>query len=134
MTVVKSQRTEGELTVITKARDLADYTVTICSNEKYFPKRYRWCLTGKIVNSAIEIHMLCLKANAVYVRDDEDYQLRKRYQTMALSETYALEGVMDIAYRTFGVDADRIDTWSRKLHDVQNLIRAWRKKELRGNG
>ena len=55
MSVVKSKRGEGQLLVITKANELATYTIKICSNEKNFPKHYRWCITSKIVDAAIEI-------------------------------------------------------------------------------
>ena len=50
MSVVKSKRHDGLLAVITKANELAVYTIKICSNEKSFPKHYRWCITAKIVN------------------------------------------------------------------------------------
>ena len=72
-------------------------------------------------------------ANSVYVKDENDYLLRKEYQTKALAETYALLNMIDIAYRTFGIDSDRIEYWTRLVSDTQNLIRNWRKKELRGN-
>ena len=133
MSVVKSQRQEGKLAVITKAGELATYSIHICSNEKNFPKRYRWCITSKIVESAINISNYTNMANSVYVKDENDYLLRKEYQTKALAETYALLNMIDIAYRTFGIDSDRIEYWTRLVSDTQNLIRNWRKKELRGN-
>jgi hypothetical protein len=55
LTVPEGKRTQSKLSVQTKAIELATYTITICSNEKNFPKRYRWCLTSKIVDTAIEI-------------------------------------------------------------------------------
>lgn len=133
MSVVKSQREEGKLAVITKAGELATYTIHICSNEKNFPKRYRWCITAKIVECAVNISNLCNMANSVFVRDDDDYLLRKHYQTEALAETYAMLNMIDIGYRTFGIDSDKIEYWTRLVYDVQNLIRSWKKKELRGN-
>ena len=39
MSVVKSKRKEGQLTIFTKASNLAEHTIKICSNEKYFPKK-----------------------------------------------------------------------------------------------
>ncbi len=56
MAVPEGKRTESKLAVQTKAIELAIYTVTICSNEKNFPKRYRWCLTNKIVDTALEYY------------------------------------------------------------------------------
>lgn len=130
MSVVKSKQSEGKLVVITKACDLAEYTLKICANEKTFPKRYRWCLTSKIVESAMNINNGVNMANSVFVRDETDYILRKRYQTQALAETYALLSMVDIAYRTYSLDTARVEHWTRLIYDVQNLIRNWRKAEI----
>jgi hypothetical protein len=130
MSVVKSKQSEGKLVVITKARDLAEYTLKICANENTFPKRYRWCLTSKIVESAMNINNGVNMANSVFVRDDTDYILRKRYQTQALAETYALLSMVDIAYRTYSLETARVEHWTRLIYDVQNLIRNWRKAEI----
>ena len=55
MAVPEGKRTESKLEVQTKARELANYTTTICSNEKIFPKRDRWILTNRIVNTVLTI-------------------------------------------------------------------------------
>ena len=104
MSVVKSKRGEGQLVVFTKASELAAFTVKICSNEKNFPKRYRWCVTGKIVDSVLEIHRCITQANAVYVSSKADYELRETLQKQALSASYAALSLMDVAYRTFILD------------------------------
>lgn len=130
MSVVKSQRGEGQLAVITKARELAAYSIKICSNEKNFPKRYRWCITNKIVDAAIEISNYAVMANSVFVKDETDFKLRKQYQTKALSATCALLNMMDMAYKTFGIESDRIEYWTRQTVEVQTLLRNWRKTDI----
>jgi hypothetical protein len=45
MSVVAGKRKEG-LRAITKARELADHTISLCNNSKHFPVRYRWCFTN----------------------------------------------------------------------------------------
>lgn len=132
MSVEKSKQSAGKLVVITKARELAEYTLKICANEKTFPKRYRWCLTSKIVESAMNINNGVNMANSVFVKnnDESDYILRKRYQTQALAETYALLSMVDIAYRTYSLETARVEHWTRLIYDVQNLIRNWRKAEI----
>lgn len=130
MSVVKSKQSEGKLLVVTKSRALAEYTLRICANEKNFPKRYRWCLTAKIVDSAMNISNGVNMANSVYVRDETDYMLRKRYQTQALAETYALLSMIDIAYHAYNLETARVEYWARLIYDVQNLIRNWRKAEI----
>ncbi len=131
MSVVKSKREVGKLAAITKANELAMYTIRICSNEKHFPKRYRWCITNKIVESVLEINNLSNKANSVYVKDKDDYLLRKRFQTAALAETYSLLSMIDIGFRTFGIDSKKIKHWTGLVLEVQNLIRSWRRNDYR---
>lgn len=129
MSVVKSQREETELTVITKANELTAYTIKICSNEKNFPKRYRWCITSKIVESSINIGNNIIKANSIYVQSAEDLAARSRYQKEALIETYALLNMISIAYETFGIESDRVKYWTQLVTSVQTLIRNWRKSD-----
>ena len=131
MSVVQSKRGQGELEVLTKARELATYTIKICTNEKSFPKRYRWCITNKIVENAIEINSNIGKANDVYVTDGEDYRLRKEYQNRAISEVGAIIGNIDIAYRVFGIDKDRTKHWVGLIIEVQTLLRAWKKSDIK---
>lgn len=129
MSVVKSQREETELAVITKANELTAYTIKICSNEKNFPKRYRWCITSKIVESSINIGNNIIKANSIYVQSAEDLAARSRYQKEALIETYALLNMISIAYETFGIESDRVKYWTQLVNSVQTLIRNWRKSD-----
>lgn len=129
MSVVKSQREETELTAITKANELTAYTIKICSNEKNFPKRYRWCITSKIVESSINIGNNIIKANSIYVQSAEDLAARSRYQKEALIETYALLNMISIAYETFGIESDRVKYWTQLVNSVQTLIRNWRKSD-----
>lgn len=129
MSVVKSKRGKPRLEVITKAIELSSYTIHICSNEKNFPKRYRWCITNKIVDYTIEICNNLNMSNSIYVSTKSDYQLRKQYQSKALVSTYALFTMMDIAYRTFSIDDDRMEHWTGLVLDIQNLTRSWIKSD-----
>lgn len=125
MSVVKSKQERGELAVITHAAELAKYTVHICMNENNFPKRFRWCVTNKIVDDAVDINRLINAANSVRVDYPEDYRMRQSFQKKALSDTYSLLASMTVAHSVFGIDAGRRECWSRKVYAVQNLLRVW---------
>ena len=132
MSVVKSKRAQGRMRVITKSHELAEHTIRICSNEKNFPKRYRWCITAKIVDSAIEISSNLERANAIFVKTQKDYELRREYQLKALAETYSLHNMMRLSFDFFGFDTDKMCYWTMLLRDTRNLIRNWIKSEQRG--
>jgi hypothetical protein len=83
MSVVKSKRGESDLAIINKSRELAVYTARICSNEKNFPKRYRWCITSKIVSDAFDIYGNIRKANTIFVKIRPDYDIRRQCQNKA---------------------------------------------------
>lgn len=129
MSVVASKRGLGHLAVSTKANELASYTIKICSNEKNFPKRYRWCLTEKIVDSAIAISVNVTMGLSVVITCSEDYQTRRQYQNKALAKTYSLLSLIDIAYLSFGVKDSRVQYWTGLITEVQVLIRGWREAD-----
>jgi len=125
MSVPKNKRTEGELAVITKARDLRLYTLKICSNENNFPKRYRWCLTNNIVSMVNDITDLIISANAVKVDFTQDKYRRLERQKTALELTESLLDNISVAYELFQLKSNSVEYWTRKVDDVQKLLRAW---------
>lgn len=132
MSVVKSKRKSKKqpLQVITKANNLTTHTIRICSNENNFPKRYRWCITSKIVDAAVEIARNATIANSINADSDREmYSLRKKYQTVALANTYSLLTLIDIAYNTFSLEGDKVDYWIGLVEEVQNLLRNWKRSD-----
>ena len=87
MSVVKSKRGKSKFEVLVKANELAAFTIRICSNEKNFPKRYRWAITSKIVNEAIDICRYIRKANKRVLNREmlKEYKKRRKYQNKALA-------------------------------------------------
>ena len=129
MSVVKSKRGESDLDVVTKSIKLAVYTIKICSNEKNFPKRYRWCITNKIVDDAVDICGYIRKANEIFVKLKVDYDVRRKNQEEARGTIDSLLGKMDIAYGLFGMSDDRIDHWTSLVIEVKRLLGNWIKSD-----
>ena len=145
MTVIKSKRKFTPLQAITETQKLVMYTIQLCTNEQRFPKRYRWCLTQKIVDAAISVKANAAKANSVYVHDGDCYKLRRSYQQRALAELSALEVLMDTAYNLFaGLRQSKpattkeepkhqkginISAWSCQLITVRKILLAWKKAD-----
>lgn len=129
MSVPSSLRGEGQLVVITKTNALAEHTIKVCSNEKLFPKRYRWCITADIVKAAVDISGYTEMANSVFVNDASDYALRNQYQTKALATTYSLLNKIKLAYTVFGLESSKVEYWTGLILEVQNLLRKWRKSD-----
>jgi len=124
MSVPESKRAEGELKVITKSRELTARTLRICSNEKHFPKRLRWCFTSHICKECNEMLSAIIKANSVYVLTEEDAQLRIRYWREALAFSSSFAMYIDLAMEMAEVKLDTIRSWRVELEEVRNLIRS----------
>lgn len=131
MSVVESKREEGKLRAATKAKELAVYTIRICSNEKNFPKRYRWCLTNEIVRAALQINCCIEKANSVRYKNatEGELEIRRKYQTIAIAETYSLANLISIAKTLYGLNGDKVEYWTRLVKSVRTLARSWKNSE-----
>lgn len=131
MSVVESKREEGKLRAATKAKELAVYTIRICSNEKNFPKRHRWCLTNEIVRAALQINCCIEKANSVRYKNatEGELEIRRKYQTIAIAETYSLTNLISIAKILYGLNGDKVEYWTRLVKSVRTLARSWKNRE-----
>lgn len=126
MSVPKTKRSKSRLAIVTKSIQLATYTVQICSNEKHFPKRYRWCITSKIVENALEINKYILMANATKTGKTtlkDDLKIRCHYWSIAWSSTCSMLSLMEIAYNAFGIDGKRMEYWTGLVVQLQDLIK-----------
>ncbi|MSS82380.1 four helix bundle protein [Acidaminococcus fermentans] len=140
MAVPKSQRESTPLTVLVEANALVCYTIKLCTDESKFPKRYRWCLTQEIVQSAVNMKANIARANSVYVNNHQSGVLRRTYQQKALADLAALSALMDTAFNFFDglrhLDKEdrpqkrvNIANWTAQLIKVKSLILAWKKAD-----
>lgn len=130
MSVPKGKRSEGQLRVLTKANALMSYTIKVTTNEKHFPKRYRWCLTNRIVSTTADITDKIIHANSIYVKSSEDIENKDRRLLLvneALELTYVLLNQVQIAYEVFKLPPDKVEYWVSEIIELQRLIRGWRK-------
>lgn len=129
MSVIKAKRSEGKLQVLIQANNLCVYTVQICKNEKYFPKRDRWIMTQHIVHEALDVLCCIKRANAVNVATWEDYKYRRAQQVEAYSHAEALLILLDVAYITLCIESQRIEFWTGQIISVENLLKKWRESD-----
>ena len=129
MSVLKAKRDGGKLTVLTKAREMCGYTITICKNEAHFPKRDRWILTQPIVTESLEIMSCIRRANSIRVETQMDYDYRRSQQVQAYGHAEAMLTLMSIAYEVLNVDHDRVEFWTGLVLDVETLIQKWRNSD-----
>lgn len=129
MSVIKSERTEGRLEVITKAFGLCEYTIMICKNEKNFPKRDRWILTNDIVQEIKDAFKCIRSANSIYPKIREEYIRRHMLQVEANEHLETFLSLLEIAYKQLNLPSDRVEYWTGLAVETEGLLHKWIKAD-----
>lgn len=127
----ENDRTPGKYDVLQASKELAGYTLRVTSNEKNFPKRYRFSVVGKIQDKALEIVDLLIMANEIYPNTRVELERRTLYQKEARAACRSMMTLMEIAADTFGVNAGTLEHWTGMARDVRNHTTAWIKADLK---
>lgn len=130
---VLSERKDQELTIITKARDLVDETM---SRTKKFDKRLRFTLSNRIDEKALDVLEAIVEANEINPAIETDPQRRAKLcmvrfdlQTSALTGCKMLLIFLDIAKTHGQIDNRACEFWTKRVLDVKYMTAAWRKKD-----
>lgn len=129
MSVPEGKRTESKLRVQTQSRELARHTMQLCSNEKIFPKRDRWILSSRIMDTALAIMENVDFANDIQAVTPVDFALRRKSQTIALASTAKMIGLIDLAYTRYGIEGSRVSYWVGLVLEVRELVKKWRQSD-----
>lgn len=130
MSVRVDERSQGELTVIVKAKEMAAHTLRITNNEKNFPKRYRFTLTNKIVDKAFDVYTLLYEANEIYPHNGRELEMRQNKQREAMAYCRSMMAMIDIAKEAFSLSPDKVAYWAKMIFEVRTMTAAWYKKDM----
>lgn len=106
----------GELTAISKAKDLVNHTMW--ASNKVFPKSVRFTLSQRMETAALDVLECLIEANEIFPRSAAE-----------TAERLDLLNLLDIALERGYIDIRRCEDWTKKILDVKNLTASWRKKD-----
>jgi len=116
---------QSELTVVTKAKDLCGYVLTVTEKS---PKRFRFTLVSRMQNLTLDIIEQTYRANEVYTAGSGREQAaaqRLDYQHGALTSAKLL-GYMALLAREQGcILPKQYEQITKLVSDCQNLLGAW---------
>ena len=124
ITVVK----QSELTVITKAKELCSYVLTISDKS---PKKFQFTLSSRLQNYSISIVEQLLYANEVRMAVKSTKLLEKRleqrrnFQQQAFTNMKMLAYFSQLAMEQQCILPKQYEQITKKLYDCQNLLGAW---------
>ena len=129
MSVVTGKRTQGKLRVLNDSAEVVRYTLSAVKNEKVFPKSYRWLLSQKIADGAVDAYACIRRANAVNVKNAKDYEYRRNQQLRAYAHLEALLGLIDIAFNVLSIEARSIEFWTGLILQTENSLKNWARSD-----
>lgn len=134
MSVPEGKRSKPKMEVQTLAIRLAVYTDEICSNEKRFPKRRRWAGANRLINYADDIVADIYAANEIRVSTQEDFNLRRSFQTHAIASVGKMLGILQRVYESkfYNLDGVSIEYWVDLIMNVKSKLMSWRNSDMEG--
>lgn len=118
-----------ELVVVTKAKDLCKYVITIT---KRCPKEYRFTFTSRLQNLSMDIVEYIYQANDIFVSGSnaEQYMMKRReLQHKAITKTQMLLYFAQLAAEEKVILPKQYAQISKQGSDVINMLGAWIKSE-----
>ena len=115
---------QSELTVITKAKDLCSYVMTITQKS---PKQFRFTFTSRLQNLSLDVIEALYRANDTFVTKDNPSSRDKRleFQHQAMTKLKLLAYFSLLAREQNCILPKQYEQISRQSTDCQNLLGAW---------
>ena len=113
----------NDLQVIIKSKELLTYTITVTSNCKVFPKKYRFTLCDRMQNKSMNIYELLLEANRTHT---SNIKLRNELQTKVILNCDQLLFYIEMCLQVNIIEPKRAEHWSNLVSDIKFMTIKWR--------
>lgn len=115
---------QSELTVITKAKDLCSYVMTVTQKS---PKQFRFTFTSRLQNLSLDVVEALYRANDTFVTKENVSAREKRleFQHQAMTDLKLLAYFSLLAREQNCILPKQYEQISRQSTDCQNLLGAW---------
>lgn len=119
---------ENEFKIITKAKDLVKHTFEM-TNEKRFPKKYRFTIVNRLQDLTIDIFQFIQEANELDLADPQEYRERNYDQKKALTKCKLVLFLLELSLEKGLISSDQCAAWTKKVTDVKYMTAAWKKQD-----
>lgn len=117
--------------VQTKAIDLASYTIGNALKEKIIPKRDRWALGSRLVDTVLELATRIDTANTMRLDDEDESRQRRMEQRLALAASFRLMTLIHVIRYLTKFDESVHRHWAELVKEEQELLRGWMDSDRR---
>jgi hypothetical protein len=119
---------QSEFLIITKAKDLVKHTF-LMTNEKRFPKKYRFAIVNRLHDLTLDIFEHIQEANELDISDRDESRERLYEQKKALTKCKTVLFLMELSFEKELITKDQCAAWSKYVLDVKYMTAKWRKQD-----
>lgn len=121
---------QNELTIITKAKDLCSYIMTVTQKS---PKQFRFTFISRLQNLSLSVIENLFRANDIFVTKSDNYSQKERisYQRSAMTDLKLLGYISMLSMEQGCILPKQYEQISRQISDCQNLLGAWMNSDRR---
>ena len=127
------QIAKSELSVITKAKGLCSYIMTVTEKS---PKRFRFTLVSRLQNYALDVIENLIMANETFVSvgDMRAAAMRMSYQRAAMSRLKLLSYMSELAMKQGCILPMQYEQITKQVYDAENMLGAWMNSDKKRYG
>lgn len=130
MSVPTFQRSENKLQALKDTMSMTAYTIHMCENEKIFPKKCRWTLCTRIIDTCLDCIVKIRQANKVKVETADQSVYRLALQNEVLQNFEALWALMTVAYEAYSIPSEKMAQWSALMLIAEEKVTGWKRYDV----
>lgn len=119
---------QSEFAIITKAKDLVKHTF-LMTNERRFPKKYRFTIVNRLHDLTIDIFQHIQEANELDISDPQEYRERQYEQKKALTKCKTVLFLIELSLDNGLISNEQCAAWTKVVLDVKYMTAKWRKQD-----
>ena len=124
ISVVKSRRTDkSEICYL--ANEVEYKVIKMTMNEQYFPKRARFIITNKLIDSAMNVSANFNAANGIFPTSAVKLIIREIYQIIGKANIAVLEHQLNLSKRLFNIPAAVLDDIFGQISEMKKMYPNW---------
>ncbi len=124
------EQKQSELRVITKAKDLCSYVITITQKS---PKQFRFTFVSRMQNLCLDVIESLYRANDTFVKtgDQEAWNTRIEFQHRAMTDLKLLGYIALLAMENKCILPKQFEQISQQATECRNLLGGWMNSDKR---
>lgn len=131
MSVPVYRRSENKLEAYKLTMTMIKYTLQMLENEKIFPKKSRWNLCSRIMDTCLDCAIKIHQSNKIQPKIVEEAEKRLELQKDVLLNFEALWCLMTIAYESYSIPSEKMEIWGDHLLNAENKVKAWHSGDIK---